>query len=190
MTHRDSSAEVIDSRLGEVARLVNTMIELETEADQLEADAAARRAVARELSTIKIPTLFENLGIASFTLPNGSKVSVKTFVKAAIPADLLDEAVAWLDSVGAGDLVKSTVATSLAREDHTLARAAVCALQELGLTVDQRNSVHWATLTGWCREKLAEGEELPANLLGLQIGMRTEIKYPRAKKGDKISGID
>jgi hypothetical protein len=177
--------EVFDSRLGAVAKMVNTMLALEAEAAQLEEEAAARREVARKLSMVDIPTMFGDLGISGFTRPDGSKVSVKAFVKAAIPADSLGEAVAWLDSVGAGDLVKSTIATAIAREDHVSARAAVEALKALGLTVERKDSVHWATLTAWCKDKLADGEELPAKLLGLEMGMKTYIKYPRSSSNSK-----
>lgn len=163
-------------RISSIAKLANEYVELLNKIERFKEELGLMENAARVLSEIDIPNAMDDVGITSFTLPSGAKISVKEIVKANIPAKRIHEAVEWLEQNGGGDLIKTSITANLSRDDHSLAVAVIDAIKNCGVDAEKKDFVHWQTLTAWCRERIDAGLPLNAGLLGLYLGRKTEVK--------------
>jgi hypothetical protein len=123
-----------------------------------------------------LPSVLEELGVKSFTLEDGSKVSVQPLYGASIPAPRKEEAFAWLRENGYDDLIKNDVVCSFGRGEDEKAADFAQAARERGLSPEQKQTVHAQTLKAWVRERVESGDAFPMDIFGAFVGQRATIK--------------
>jgi hypothetical protein len=94
------------------------------------------------------------------------KVSTKEDVYASIPKGNEENAYEWLNENGFGGIIKHVVSASFGKEEDSRAAEFVKAAQELGLTPEDKRSIHSATLKAFVKEQLAQGKNIPLELFG------------------------
>lgn len=124
-----------------------------------EQHVAEAKARLRELDEIQIPEAMSAIGMAKFSLEDGTVVSVEPFVDAGIREEDRPDAHRWLEEHGFGDLIKHQIAVSFGREEGADARALVEDLESRGLSVADKESVHPSTLKAFVREQLNKAAE-------------------------------
>lgn len=120
----------------------------------------------KQVSEVDLPTAMFEAGVSSFTLDNGAKVSVKDEVYASIPKGKENEAFGWLNENGFGAIVKHVVSASFGKEEDSRAKEFVEAAKALGLTPEDKRSVHASTLKAFVKEQLQQGKNIPLELFG------------------------
>lgn len=109
-----------------------------------------------------IPDLMLETGLSEVTTREGLKVAVTPFMNVRIPKAQEDVAFAELRAMGAGDIIKTKVAASVASGSNI--SVAMGALKAQGLEPELLQSVHYQTLNAWAREQVEAGCTLPGSL--------------------------
>lgn len=171
-----SSVEAVsDTGLKGVASLARSVRIQEDKVQRLEAELKAAKKDLLKLTDEDLPAMLLELGLSSFELEDGSKISVRPTYGAHIKADNKDAAFDWLRANEYGDLIKNTVACQFGRgEDHEAVKFMEYA-QNLGYAAEQKTDVHPSTLKAWVKERVQNGDEFPMELFGAYVGSRATI---------------
>jgi hypothetical protein len=177
-----SAAETVSTDgIKSIAVIARRIRDAEDEIAKAEEFLKKRKAELLKLTDEDLPAVFEELGVKSFTLDDGSKVEVKPLYGASIPVARKDEAFEWLREHGHDDLIKNNVVCSFGRGEDEKAQAFARDALERGLAPTQKQEVHAGTLKAWVRERVEGGESFPMELFGAFIGQRAVIKKGTSK---------
>jgi hypothetical protein len=151
------------------------------------ANTQAMKELAAEklkLETDLIPSLMASAGgIDKFTLEDGTAITIKDELYASITQARQQEAFAWLEAHGHGDVIKDEMKLSLGRGEVAQLRAAamIIAAEQNGINdYSRKRAVHPGTLAALIREQLGEGVEVPKETFGVHQQRRAVIKLAKA----------
>lgn len=132
-----------------------------------------------------IPNLMSSAGMDEIKLKDGTKVTIKDILWGSLPKDeeARTKALDWISMVGAGEIIKEEIEMAFGRGSRKEATKVKAALAKLKVDFTAKESVHAETLKSFARERLAKGETVPMELLGLGGGRVAKIDLP--KKGGK-----
>jgi hypothetical protein len=180
LVHEDATKVVpSDGDLTRVATLARTLKHYKDALAQLEARVSAGKQMIKQIEETDLPDAMTACGIETFTLDDGSKIEANQMVVGSIPESRRDEALAWLREHGHGDLIKGQLTVLVPREKSEMSAEVIQQLKDMGLEVESKETVHPQTLQKWAREMLADGEDIPASLLGLYVGRRAKLTAPK-----------
>lgn len=138
------------------------------------------RAAQLKLKTLEEETLIELMNTAGqekLTTIDGLKIDVKELVRGQPSAENQPAAFAWLRESGNGGIIKSQIVADLGRASPEKVNEAIQALVKLGIpTASAKEGVAWQTLGALVREKLAAGDNVPLDLLGVHIWKKADVK--------------
>lgn len=160
---------------------------LEQEKANLEERLKATNKALNELYFKTLPDAMDEAGVTSIALPaegNNPPVELKAqpFYAANIAAGWPDErrnnAFAWLDANGAGDLIKTELTLRFPRGELPSAQKLAAWLrQEHGLEPEIKQAVPHTSLTAWLRETVEQNATLPPlETLGATVGRVVKLK--------------
>jgi len=138
--------------------------------------ARAKRAVEEAEKQRKwieetlLPDHVKSMGLVEGTTIAGRHFKLDEKVYASLPVedrDRLDRGCAWLEEHGHGGVIKSKLTASLGKGETELAEQAAGTLRALGVDADLRKEVNHQTLSKLVRELLAQGRDVPRELLGV-----------------------
>jgi hypothetical protein len=162
--------------LSSVGALAKRAKELEADLKELEDTISERKNQLRKLLEETIPAMLQELGMADFTMADGSKISVKPFYSASIPEENRAQAYEWLRDHGYDDIIKNTVSVRFGRGEDGLCDTLLNHLREQNYPVEQAQKIEPQTLKAWVREQVERGSEFPTELFGVYVGQRATIK--------------
>lgn len=136
-----------------------------------------------KLETDLIPSLMASAGgIDKFTLDNGTAITIKDELYASITKAREQEAFAWLETHGHGDVIKDEMKLALGKGEVAKARAEsiIQLMESLGSDdYSRKRGVHPGTLAALIREQLGEGIEVPKETFGVHQQRRAVIKVAK-----------
>lgn len=147
-------------------------VDLKAIIDQLEADVTAAKRQLHSINTTQIPDMMTEMGIDEIT-QNGWKITIKDFVSGSLPKDpeKKRDALKYLEENEGAELIKTTVNVMFTREERKEALKLYSKLaSEHGQFTKMESSVHPQTLASYARERMRNGEQLDAEMLGLFTG--------------------
>ena len=162
--------------MAEVARAIR---DKEAEIESLEKTLKARKEALRKQSEEELPSMMAEIGVNSFELDDGSKVSVRDLYGGHISVDNRDAAYQWLRENNFDDIIKNTLSIVFGRGEDQEADRYMKILEGHGLLPEQNTGVHPSTLKAWIKERMEAGDEFPMDLFGAYIGQRAIIKRSR-----------
>ena len=162
--------------MAEVARAIR---DKEAEIESLEKTLKARKEALRKQSEEELPSMMAEIGVNSFELDAGSKVSVRDLYGGHISVANRDAAYVWLRENGFDDIIKNTLSIVFGRGEDQKADHFMKILEGHGLLPEQNTGVHSQTLKAWIKERMEAGDEFPMDLFGAYIGQRAIIKRSR-----------
>ena len=165
-----------DGELGSVAKIAEQIIAQENLVDTLDTALKQAKAKLLKLTDEELPAAMQELNMSSFSLGDGSQVSLKATYGARIPKDKQDEAYEWLRVRNESDIIKNTVTVRFNKEQDNEANALVDDLMKRQLMPQQDSSIHPGTLRSWVKSRIEDGKELDMDLFGVWVGQRAEIK--------------
>jgi hypothetical protein len=159
------------------------------DAEALVSDLKERlEAATSELNALKtetVPGLMLECGTSQFVLdPEGNypPIEIKTrddiraSIAASWPEDRRRAAFAYLDESGAGDLIKTDIVVRFPREMRVAALELGRELNERGLEIDIKESVHHGTLSSWLKEVVKAGAMIPLDVIGGYVGKTAVVR--------------
>lgn len=177
----DAQADNVDS--GDLlARITRTVRELaEARADVTEAEAAlkARQERVRQLEEFTIPELMREAGQTMLKTVDGDTVELTETLHASIPAANLPQALKWLIDHGQASIIKRDIRLQFGKNEEDKADRALALILEGGYTPQDKQSVHPQTLAAVLRELVAEGVDVPMELLGAHVRSYAKVKPPK-----------
>jgi hypothetical protein len=162
--------------MAEVAREIR---DKEAEIDNLEKTLKARKEDLRKQSEEELPSMMAEIGVNSFELDDGSRVTVKDLYGGHISAANRDAAYQWLRENNFDDIIKNTLSIVFGRGEDQEADRYMKILEGYGLLPEQNTGVHPSTLKAWIKERMEAGDEFPMDLFGAYIGQKAIIKRSR-----------
>ena len=176
-----SSIEKVDQQgLTSIAALARSVRDKEATISDLEQRLKDEKKALLKLTDEEMPAMLAEIGMASFSLDDGSTIDIKQTYGASIRVEKRPEAFEWLRDNGYDDIIKNTVACQVGRGEDDQASAFAAFAQQQGYAPDQKTEVHPQTLRAFVKERCEAGEEFPMELFGAWIGQRAVIK--RGKK--------
>ena len=171
-----SSIEKMDNTglasIAEIARAVRNQEDLVNKLDD-ELKEANRELL--KLTDEDLPAMLLELGLSSFELEDGSKVTVRPTYGAHIKAENKATAFDWLRQNGFDDIIKNTVSCNFGRGEDQEASQFIDYAQGLGYAAEQKTDVHHSTLKAFVKERVQNGETFPMELFGAYVGQRANI---------------
>lgn len=170
----EASLENLVKHAEEMAELKGTIDSLQGTVDEL---TKQYNYISQEL----IPNMLDELGLKTFELKDGSKITVKDFMSGSLPKDeqRFAEAIEWLIDHDLEGILKTEVSMKFGKGESNFANNAVELLKENGYEVDSKYGAHPQTLYSAIRELIKEGEVIPFEKLGLYAGKKAEIKLKK-----------
>lgn len=160
--------------IGALAARATALIE---EISAMQANMADRQAELKQILEDDLPQAMDSANCKEFTASNGAKLQIKDLVSASIPKARQEEAFAWLRANGHSELIKHEITVPMSRGMDNLAPEMIDRIKRTyGVEAADKATVHAQTLAAFCREQLAQGKELPADLLGLYVKRLVQIK--------------
>lgn len=180
------SSEADNDKLQLLRNKVVEAKNLELEIEDLEHRLSELKHKLHEIHFKSLPDLFDEVGVDRIGVPATGNLPAfeakcQPYYSANIAAnwdpDRRAEAFAYLTDLGAGDLIKTSVALDFARDEREKAVELADKLKEEGLRPNVKESVHSQTLTAWLKEQIEINNTLP-NLekIGGQVGRIVKIK--------------
>ncbi len=156
-----------NKELEELNELVKALLSVraDMEAQQTVVDQLAEQE--KHLEREMIPAQMQSMGLEEVRTLNGDKVTLKQDVVCSVAGKNRDPVMAWLDEIGAGDIIKTQMVVEFNKEEHEKARECAIMLREdFEFDVEETLSVHQGTFKALLKERLANGEPVPWERIG------------------------
>ena len=165
-----------DQGLGKISSLAERYTDLDEEIKEAETQLKVLKEQAKEIAEKQLPDAMAEVGMAKFTLTDGSEVTVKPFYSAKISDEKREECFSWLQDNGHEALIKDEVVLTFNRGEHEKAEEFKAQLEEQGLDYSGKMGVHPQTLTAFVKEQVESGAEFPLELFNVYIGQIAKVK--------------
>ena len=165
---------------------------LEREIEDLKSRLAEKQQALNDLYMKQLPDLFEVVGVDKIGVTIGGNEKpldavLTPFYSANIAAgwdqDKRTQAFAYLESIGEGDLIKTTITLDLPRGSKELAERIVQSIannpkiKKLGCAPALKENVHPQTLTAWLKNQVEEAGFMPdLEKIGGTVGRVVKLK--------------
>jgi hypothetical protein len=122
-----------------------------------------------------VPGMMQELGINSFELDNGYKVSIKDEYYAKIPEAFQYKCFEWLRKNELDGIIKTAVSLNFGKGEDKEAQELLDWLSANGLAPVVKETVHPQTLKAFVKERMSAGLELPVDFFGASVVKTTVI---------------
>tara|TARA_R110002124_G_scaffold25516_1_gene92452 strand:- start:324 stop:902 length:579 start_codon:yes stop_codon:yes gene_type:complete len=173
---KDPLSKIDTKELGTIAEVAKEIRDKELRILSLEVQLKDHKKELNKLTDEDLPQMLTEIGLSSFTLEDGSAVTIKQTYGASIRVDDRLKAHDWLRENGHDDIIKNSVYCSFGRGEDDQASAFQAFASKEGFPVEQKTEIHSQTLRAWVKERVENGEEFPMELFGAYIGQRAVIK--------------
>jgi len=150
-------------------------LKAEKEVEDLEALLKVKKELLRRANE-NLVQLFEERGVTSIKMKDGSNVEIKPFYTGSISKDKQEEAFVWLRENGYEDVIKNQVIVKFGRAEDDKAQNLFSDLANQGLDTDRNVKVEPSTLRGLIREIKESGKDIPTETFGVYVGHKVNIK--------------
>ena len=169
--------DVQSVHIDKISDIANEQVAKKAELVQLEDDVKRTKKEYIQISQVDLPEAMQSVGMASFTLENGSSISVKDQMRASLPTKNRAEVANWLKEHGAGSLIKDTVVIEFQKGENSRAEELIDLLVDNGFSNFHEDiSINTGSLKALAKEKLAQGEDIPLELMGIFLYQESIIK--------------
>lgn len=172
----ETPKQIYDKKLGELSRLVIEQKGIEETIAEYESCLEELQKKLKDVSEFKIPDLFDELGFDKITLKDGSKVEVKRGYAATISAEHKEAAFDWLKKNEHDGIIKHDVIAKLKKGENEEHEKIIAFLNKEGLTYEDKEHIHPATLKSFINEQMEKGSDLPQEVFGVFPIRKTKIK--------------
>jgi hypothetical protein len=166
-----------DNVTAQVMWLAQVQLAAEAEVERLQEELQKAQKRLLHIREHQLPRLMDEAGVDKLC-KDGIEVTVREEVRGSIPAANADKAFEWLESHGHGGIVKREFRISFSKDEESWARKFMADLRKRKrqLSCEIKRAVHPSTLKSFITEQLAEGVEIPMELLGVYRQRLARIK--------------
>ena len=160
-----------------LAQAVEQMVEAQADLDQLTEDAEALRKSISRIAELTIPELMDTANIKKITVA-GQDLTMKEDFYGGLPKaeEKRAAALAWLHAHDGGGLVKTEVIATFGQSESDAAHDLITTLVGDGLAAKLIENVNPMTLKKYARDRMADGDILEPEKLGLHYVRIAKLK--------------
>lgn len=179
----DEAPVASESALAALLEQAEELVSLERQIKEVDDLLTTLTKRANLLKTSVIPDRMAEVGLSEFKTPAGDRVRVEDFVSGSLPKEPEARAAAIkrLEEWGAEDIIKNEIQVFFEKKQHNAAMAIADEIREQGFSCEVKSGVHPQTYLAFMRERLAEGEEVNAQEMGIFIGRKTKVALVKEK---------
>lgn len=159
-----------DNILAQISASAEEVVRRQQALEEAEALVKLRKEELRQVVEEELPALMEAAGQRKVTTRSGLSVSLDETIYANISQERAPEALAWLVDNGHEALIKNEYTIAFPKNSAAAAEAFEEYLNSnlrRKANLKHKTGVHPSTLSSWVREELADGREIPLDLLGV-----------------------
>lgn len=159
------------------------MAELKENIESLEETLSGLNKHYNYIAQEVIPNMLDELGMKTFELKDGSKITVKDFMSGSLPKEeeRFDQAINWLKENELESILKTDVSLKFGKGEDNFAKNALALLEQNGYAPETKYGAHPQTLYAAIRELQKNGVVIPFEMLGLYAGKKADIKLSKKK---------
>lgn len=165
--------------LAQITRAVADALQAREDVKTAEAALKASQERLRNYEERLIPGLMDEAQQKRLTTLMGHEVERREVIRASIPEARMPEAAMWLRTNGQGSIVKRLLSLQFGKGEDQRAAQAADVLTGAGFQPTDKLSVNHQTLSAAVREMMAEGVNVPADLLGVYVQPIVKITEPK-----------
>lgn len=179
----DEAPTASNAQIDSLLEKAEELITLEVQLADLKALTDTLSARANELKTKTIPDKMAEIGLSEFATPAGNKLKIEDFVAGAMPKEPLqrEAAIKELEAWGAESVIRNEVLMVFEKSQHNEAMALVDDIRAKGFAVEVTSGVHPQTYLKIIRERLAGGEAVDLEKMGVFAGRKTKVTLAKDK---------
>jgi len=166
--------------LAQITRAVRELALAREDVTQAEAALKAAQERARQIEEFRLPELMREAGQQMLRTSDGIPVELAETLTASIPTANLPAAIQWLVEHGQAAIIKRDLRLQFGKGEDDKANNALAMILEGGFTPTDKQSVHPQTLAAELREMIADGVDVPMELLGVYVRSFAKVKWPKA----------
>lgn len=163
-------------KLAQLTDLVDKRFRLEMEISRAASALHDLEEKFKEVDSMQIPDLFDELGIRKLSLANGRTVEVKLKYAASITEANSTEAFGWLEKNGHDSLIKHKVTVDIRKGENEEYAKLIETLNVQGVSYTDKNTVHPQTLSAFVKEQIESGADFPKELFKVYPLRSTNVK--------------
>lgn len=167
--------QLTNDELKEITDLAKKQIELQDQIAQMEQELSRLNDRLNKVRGELLPQAMDRVGMKKFMTQDGSSITIKDEIFASIRNGKIDQAAAWLDGIGCGDVLKDEVNVKFARGQASIARSILALAEQLGVSAIEKLSVHPQTLKALVREQRAKGRDFPEEIFAIHDAQKAII---------------
>jgi hypothetical protein len=162
--------------LSRITVTVRQLMEARDDVTRAEDVLKAAQQRVRTLEEYTLPELMREAGQEKLRTTDGVEVELTETLRASIPVANLARALQWLLENGQGAIIKRALSLEFGKGEEEKAEKALVLILEGGFTPKDKQSVHPQTLGAAIREMIAEGVDVPMELLGAHVQAGVKVK--------------
>lgn len=169
--------DVQSVHIDKISEIAEEQVSKKAELTLLEGDLKRVKKEYIQLSQVDLPEAMQEVGMQSFTLSDGSAITIKDQMRASLPKKNKVEVANWLKAHGAGSLISDTVVVEFQKGVNSRAEELVDLLIEKGFSNFHEDiSINTGSLKALAKERLAQGEDIPLELMGIFMYQESIVK--------------
>jgi ferritin len=165
-----------NDKLGELTDLITQLSKLEEALKKVTDFQEKINTKISEINTMRIPDLFDELGVKKLNLLDGRTVEIIRKFAASISKDKEEQCFNWLKEHNHDAIIKDSIAIKLKKGEGEISAKITKFLNDLQVAFDKKRAVHPQTLLAFVKEQIESGEEFPQELFNVFPLRFTKIK--------------
>lgn len=169
-------------------KLAMDVLTLDERIEKGEALLKQLKADRRKIVMQVLPPVLQSVGLKSYETVDDLEVSVKTIVSGSLPKEELARKIAieTVKEAGGDGLFTAEVSIGFGKGDFDKANQVIEAIGKLGFNhAVLEEKVHPQTLCAFVREKMAAGEKIDVEKIGVFVAPEADVKRKKTKRGKK-----
>jgi hypothetical protein len=168
--------ETQDKRLDTAIHLAEKMKWLEQKILEINLELKRYEENHRQISAVELPELMAEIGLQSFSLSDGTKLSIAPVFKISIPKIKMDEAYEWLVEHHHDGMVKTRLLLPSGTSNYILHQIMIFVRNHINGNVETERTIHPSTLGAWGREMERENMVIPEDIFSIYRSNKTIIE--------------
>lgn len=168
-------SSVSDNHLRLISSHANRMRWLQEEIAAVEDRLKQLKEQLRLCQEVELPEAMDSVGMADFSLSDGTMIGVKGLINVSIRKDKRPVAYQWIREQGHGGIIKTEISLSFGKGEDNRAQEVIRALRESGLNPTLEEGIHPQTLQSWAKEMVQGGKALPEELFSVFTGRKAVV---------------
>lgn len=160
-------------------QLADELLEAQAEVERIEQELTTAKNIVKDITEKRIPAVTDGLE-GKFNLGNDRILEIKEDIRASVAGEKLNPAVDWLTEHKYDAIVKRTLVFEFGKNDNKkvekFKEVMASIIKDLGLVMKEKNAIHPQTLLAWVKERLKEGDEIPAETFGIFRQKTAKVK--------------